>query len=262
MIKVVKIFCAAVLVGVLAACGGVVNFKNVKLSESDTVRTISGILAKPEGEGPFPGVVLLHTGGGLKGPVVEDWPEYLTALGYVTLSVDNFGPRGIAYCPTPLCRNHRELSKDAYGALDFLASLPFVDKERVGVMGFSLGGNTINFFAGRGFKSSSGLDFKAAISFYGRCHRLLRYSETIPTTVIIGELENERRLSPCKALAEESSPSIKVYLLPDTYHAFDNSELTTLENDSNGNPMLYSQEATKKAREITKAFLAEHLGKR
>lgn len=221
VIKVAKILGAAALVFVLAACGGVVSFRNASFGEGDTTLTISGVLAKPEGEGPFPAVVLLHTGSGLRGRVLNDWPEYLTGLGYVTLSVDNFGPRRINRCPAPICRNHQELSRDAYGALDYLATLPFVERERIGVIGFCLGGNTIGYFAGRGFKSPSGVDFKAAISFYGRCHHLLRYSETIPTTVIIGELENERRLSPCKSLAEKSPASIKVYIFPDTYHSFD-----------------------------------------
>lgn len=77
----------------------------------------SGLLAKPPGEGPFPAVALLHTCGGLTSVTTLDWPEYLTGLGYVTLSVDSFGSRGIKRCPTPLSRDRRELSRDAYGAL-------------------------------------------------------------------------------------------------------------------------------------------------
>jgi dienelactone hydrolase len=261
MLKLTKIFGTAALGALLAACGSLVSFQNANLSEKDMARTISALLAKPPGEGPFPAVVLLHSCGGLQPHVTNDWPDYLTGLGYVTLSVDSFGPRGIKRCPTPLARDRRELSRDAYGALQHLASLPFINKGRIGVMGFSLGGNTIDYFAGQDFKTPSGLNFKAAVSLYGDCRNLSGYTKTIPTTVIIGGLENEGRLSPCKTLAGQSPPSIKVHVLPGIYHGFDREEITTLRSDSSGNPMLYNWEATKRAREITKAFLAENLGK-
>jgi dienelactone hydrolase len=261
MIKVAKILGTALLLGVLTACAGLISFRNASFSEGDTTRTISGMLAKPEGKGPFPAVVLLHTCGGLRPHVYTDWANYLTALGYVALSVDSFGPRGIARCPTPLARDRRELSRDAYGALEYLASLPFIDKERIGVMGFSLGGNTIDYFAGQDLKTPTGLNFKAAVSVYGDCRNLSGYTKTIPTTVIIGDLENDSRLAPCKALATQSPPSIKVHVLSGTHHGFDQEDITTVRPDSGGNPMLYNEEATKRAREITRAFLAEHLGK-
>lgn len=261
MLGLTRILTTVALAGALAACGAVVSFQNAKLSDGDTARTIRGLLAKPPGEGPFPAVVLLHTCGGLQPHVLRDWPEYLTGLGYVTFSVDSFGSRSIKSCPTPLARDRRELSRDAYGALEYLASMPFVDKARIGVMGFSLGGNTIDYFAGQEFATPNGLNFKAAVSLYGDCRNLPGYTKTIPTIVVIGDLENQERFLPCKTLAGQSPPSIKVHVLPGIYHGFDQEQITTLRPDSSGNPMLYDREATKKAREITKVFLAENLGK-
>lgn len=261
MLKLTNIGTAAALLGFLSACGSLVSFQNARLSGGDTARTISGLLAKPSREGPFPAVVLLHSCGGLQPHVTRDWPDYLTGLGYVTLSVDSFGPRGIKRCPTPIIRDRRELSRDAYGALEYLASLPFIKKDRIAVMGFSLGGNTIDYFAGQDFSTRGGLNFKAAVSLYGDCRNLSSYSKTIPTIVIIGDLEKEERLSPCKTLAEQPTASVKVYVLSGVYHAFDRDNFTTLTPDHRGNPMLYNPEAIKKAREITKDFFAEHLGK-
>ena len=274
VIKVVRILCAAVLLSVLAACvggctqpSGWVKFKNASF-EGGPTKVISGPLAKPDGNGPFPAVVILHTCGGLRPRFIVDWPDYLTGLGYVTLSVDSFRTRGKGRCR----RGRRralimELTAEAYGALDYLASLPYVDKERIGVMGFSLGGHIIDYFVGQGYKTPSGLDFKAAVSLYGKCHYLFGYASLppeitniIPTMVIIGELDI-RFLDGCKAIVGRS-PYIKVHLLPDTYHSFDAERHATLTDDYFGNPMLYSEKATIKARELTKAYLAEHLGKR
>jgi dienelactone hydrolase len=261
MCKLTKALGLTVLLGALGSCGSLISFQNAKLSDSDAARTISGLLAKPPGEGPFPAVVLLHSCGGLQGPVTTDWPDYLTSLGYVSLAVDSFGPRGIRRCPTPLSGDRKELSRDAYGGLQYLASLPFVDKQRIGVMGFSMGGNTVGYLVGQEFRTPSGLNFKAAVSVYGNCRLLLEYTKTIPTTIVIGERENKERLLACSALTANSRPSIMVHVLPDAYHAFDNPRYTTVTNDTNGNPMLYSGEATTKAREIIKVFLAEFLSK-
>jgi len=50
-------------------------------------------LQKPDGEGPFPAVVLLHTCGGLQQHVLE-WAQRLRAHEYVALVLDSFTPRG------------------------------------------------------------------------------------------------------------------------------------------------------------------------
>ena len=263
MMKAAKILGTASLVATLAACGGVVSFKNAKLWSGGTTQTISGVIAKPEGTGPFPAVVLLHHCGGLTDNLIVDWPDYLTSLGYVTLSVDSLGPRGFVHCSDSLI----EQDQDAYGALDYLASLPFVDKERIGVMGFSMGGNTIDDLVRQEFKTESGLNFKAAVNMYGFCHNLFVYTTgppgifelSFPTMVIVGELDRRHVLS-CEAAAGKS-PHIKVHVLPDTHHSFDNERYTSLRYDSFGNSALYSWEATKKARELTKVFLGEHLGR-
>ncbi|MGD9061864.1 MAG: hypothetical protein PVF72_15600, partial [Desulfobacterales bacterium] len=55
---------------------------------------LTGKLTKPQGDGPFPAVVLLHD---CRGPMPEyevPWIERLTNWGYVTFRVDSFGPRG------------------------------------------------------------------------------------------------------------------------------------------------------------------------
>jgi len=266
MIKVVRILCGAVLLSVLAACGEMVSFRNVS-GWGEPTQTISGVLATPKGEGPFPAVVLLHHCGGLVDQIIVDWPNYLTGLGYVTLSVDSLGPRGLSRCQGSRRPSNIERTQDAYGAVDYLASLPYIDKERIGVMGFSLGGITIDYFVGQGYKTPSGLNFKAAVSLYGRCTNMYGFAsyppeiiKIIPTMVIHGELDI-RRLDVCKATVGRS-PYIKVHLLPDTYHAFDDKRWGEVTDDPFGNPMKYSGKATKKARELTKAFFAEHLGKR
>ena len=138
---------AVALLSVLAACATGVSFQNVKLGTDDQkTQRVSGLLFKPEGTGPFPAVVLLHTCGGIKPHVTRHWPDYLTGLGYAVITVDTFGSRSFERCPVPLSWRevYQKMTRDAYGALDYLASLPDVDGTRIAVMGFSLGANAIN----------------------------------------------------------------------------------------------------------------------
>jgi hypothetical protein len=178
-------------------------------------------------------VVLLPTCEGLQPHVTKVWPEYLTRLGYATVTVDSLGPRGLRRCTIELVRDSPALTRDAYGALAYLASLAFV-------------------------RLPSGLTFKAAVSLYGACFALRPSPGMIPLTIIVGNKDKEMIVSSCSAVPNH--PSIRVHVLPDTYHAFDRPEITTLRYDFAGSPMLYSAAATRAAQEITKEFFAQHLG--
>ena len=112
---------AIVAVSLVACQVANVSFPNAKLYPNDRrSETVPGLLAKPEGKGPFPAVVLLPTCGGMKSHVTSYWPDYLNGLGYVALTADSLGARGYATCTRSnfMGKNHHEISKDAYGALD------------------------------------------------------------------------------------------------------------------------------------------------
>src|SRR5690349_9278675 len=99
---------------------------------------LQGLLRRPAGAGPFPAIVLLHSCNGNWRKLDERWGRKIAPWGYVTLTVDSFGPRGIDNTCTssaPL-----DMAFDAYRALDYLARQSFVDAGRVAVLGFSQGG--------------------------------------------------------------------------------------------------------------------------
>ena len=106
---------------------------------------------KPDGDGPFPAVVMMHDCSGL-GPrsigAPLRWARELVEQGYVVLIPDSFTPRGFAdgVCLIPgkqsVSVNGYARALDAYGALAALRALPYVDGKRVGIMGGSHGGWT------------------------------------------------------------------------------------------------------------------------
>jgi dienelactone hydrolase len=256
----------------LAGCEETVSFPSAKLTPTDEgpILTISGLLSRPAGNGPYPAVVLLHTCGGMNPHVTEDWPRFLNGLGYATFTVDSLGARGLSRCTRDLVENHRALTRDAYGALDYLAGQPFIDAKRIGVMGFSMGALTINYFAGRHITSPGGHGFRAAVSLYGGCYSIQRKpvfrtvpmpvdDRMIPLTVIVGANERDRLVSSCRVL--DGTGRMRVHVLPGAYHAFDQRQITAIRSDQAGNPMLYNAAATDRAREIVRAFFAGHLGR-
>src|SRR5690606_9777308 len=96
---------------------------------------LQGYLTRPQGDGPFPAIVLLHCCAGILSNDRETWPERLSSWGYVVLVVDSFSTRGIQEtCDAGLLVDR---VYDAYGALDFLSKYSFVDPSHVAVLGFS-----------------------------------------------------------------------------------------------------------------------------
>ena len=261
MIKIKKVFGLLAASFLVVACqSSNVSFKAGFLGKPNPDGIdISAILFKPDGKGPFPAVVLLHTCGGLKQHVTDDWPDFLTGHGYVVLTVDSYSPRGADNCREWVGRGWLlPQARDAFGALNYLANLPFVDGNRVGVMGFSTGAVVINEIIWR-FRREGERNFKAAISLYGACLSLNGYSkDDMPLMQIAAELDE--KAAPGCVDAGESSP-MEVHLLKNAYHGFDDLEFTSIRHENTNQPYLYSGSATDKARELTKIFFAKHLGK-
>jgi dienelactone hydrolase len=138
----VAAFVAALLIGTAAACSAAWSQSSAAVVEIESplaaARPLQGYLRQPNGAGPSPAVVLLHGCNGNWGRLDERWGKRIAAWGYVTLTVDSFGPRGIKNT----CNGGApvDLAFDAYRALSFLVRQPFVDPARVVVLGFSQGG--------------------------------------------------------------------------------------------------------------------------
>src|SRR3989442_2051768 len=103
--------------------------------------TVPGWELRPDGDGPFPAVVLLHTCHGVS-KSTHAWARWFRDRRYVALIVDSWAARGIGNeCDekTPDVPS-TERFDDTAGALRFLHAQRFVDPNRIGVIGWSDGG--------------------------------------------------------------------------------------------------------------------------
>ena len=119
-----------------AATGKPVSYK----SGDDTVQ---GVLYAPDGPGPFPAIVVIHEWWGLNDWVKEQASK-LSDQGYVTLAVDLYRGK-VAANPDMAHELMRGLPEDRAGrdlraAVAFLRSQDNVQKDRVGSIGWCMGG--------------------------------------------------------------------------------------------------------------------------
>ena len=108
-------------------------------------RELSAFYARPEGEGLFPAVVVIHEIFGLNDNI-RDIASRFSREGYAALAVDLFAGRNRALCMAQMMGGmlfnsleHRGV-KNLKAALSFLSQQPGIDSGRVGAIGFCMGG--------------------------------------------------------------------------------------------------------------------------
>ena len=109
-------------------------------------KQLTGFFARPEGEGPFPGLVIIHEIFGLT-ENIKHWAQRFAEVGYAALAVDLFAGRNRTVCMFSMMSglllnslDHRGI-QDLKATLTFLEAQPVVDHERVGAVGYCLGGS-------------------------------------------------------------------------------------------------------------------------
>ena len=104
-----------------------------------------GYLALPDTPGPHPGVVVIHEAYGLN-ENIKDIAGRFADQGYAALAVDLFGGRNRTICMARYMAGmlggsvNRVGISDLKAALTRLAEMPEIDPDRIGAIGFCMGG--------------------------------------------------------------------------------------------------------------------------
>ena len=278
MVAAKRMRAAPVMVGILLLAGGCAGAA-VQFPEEPRPGSVYHSLRKPDGEGPFPAVVLLHTCGGLQRHVHE-WAERLRAHGYVALVLDSFTPRGA----NVVCNNWSvsldEVVADAFRALAHLRTRPFVDGRRIGVMGFSYGAMaalrlTSAWYRGSGHPRAA--SFGAAVALYPYCtdSRLSRSPDArdrlnnlyddidTPLLILVAGADDQAPPAGCTEKAEalrRAGRPVSFKLYPGAPHGFDMTNVGTKgRRDAQGHFFRYDPEATADAAKVSLEFFDRHL---
>jgi len=131
--------------------------REVELSFRSEGLTLAGTLALPQGEGPFPAVLLLPGSGPVDrdenapGLPIDFFREAAHRLAREGIASFRYDKRGVGESEGDLSRaGMRDLVRDARAALEFLRSREEVDPRRVFVLGHSEGGVLAPLLASEG----------------------------------------------------------------------------------------------------------------
>jgi carboxymethylenebutenolidase len=217
---------------------------------------IDGLLNLPQGQGPWPGVVVIHDAIGY-GPDMKSTNERIAAAGYVALTPNMYSRGGRIRCITRVMRElmtqRGRALDDILAARDHLQALPECSG-RIGIAGFCMGGQFALLMSPKGFGASA--------PFYGTPlprHLSEALEGSCPIVASFGGRDPLGRGAPDRLRevteAKQITTDIKVY--PGVGHSFANA--------LPGQPLIrvagfgYDQAATEDAWSRVFAFFGEHL---
>jgi dienelactone hydrolase len=266
----------------LAACASpTVSFPNVT---PVAPLTIPATEVRPDGAGPFPAVVLMHGCHGVSAST-RQWAGWFRARGYVALIVDSWAARGIrdGCVPGPDIPNTERFS-DAIGALRWLHARPYVDRQHIGVIGWSNGGvfamavvngPSLERARARGVVVPEP-GFAAAVAMYpGGCSSLVNEGVVRPLLLLIGAADDWTLPGECarmvEAMQSRGAPA-SIVLYPGAVHYFDvvgqpRVVLPEVENRNKpdgccGATVGYDAAADADSHRRVEAFFGRYLGRR
>ena len=258
-------FCIGNPVACDAQQPGVPPVETVQIPVSPLPFILKGFLRRPEGVGRSPAVVLLPACGEYAKPLDDEWGARLSSWGYVTLTIDGFGPRGIKHCGHTVTTDYPELATDAYRGLNFLAQQRFVDSRRVALLGFAWGAwETLAAVERGSIEQAYEHKFHAAAAFFPFCDSF-KGVLTVPTLVLIGERDDQAVAEACRKMVDgeddmgisrqkgEGAPA-RLIVYPDAYFAFD---LPPLDAPTwyRGHRVEFNKSAADQSSEALRAFL-------
>ena len=218
--KTVRLLALVVLVTVTTFA---VDSKSVSYKSGD--ETVQGMLYTPSGTGPFPALVVIHEYWGLNDWVKEQASK-LADQGYLALAVDLYRGK-IATTPDmghELMRGLPEdrAKRDLHAAVEFLKSQPNVKKNRIGSIGWCMGG---------GYSLDVALqepDLAAAAINYGRLATDPEALKKINAAILGIFGGQDRGITPddvhkFEQALKQLGKKVEIKIYPDAGHAFENS---------------------------------------
>lgn len=184
-----------------------------------------GYLVTPTGNGPFPGVLVIHENRGLN-PYIEDVARRFGTLGFIALAPDGLYPAGgypgnDDYGRTlQASLDQEKLHVDMLNSAQYLRTHPLCNG-KLGATGFCWGGGAVNQLA-----VTMGEDLAAGVPFYGAAPPADDVAG-ITTPLLIQSAEDDERINAMwpdfEAALKASDASYTRHVYPGTMHGFHNN---------------------------------------
>lgn len=194
---------------------------------------ISARLIRPDTTGKFPVFVMMHGSDGIKHWEADFYGKALLEMGVGVLIVDSFSPRGIKETSsdqhqTPMTTN----GIDAMYVLKWLSSQPYVDATRIGIMGWSRGGEaTYSAYwpsLVQRIVPNVTARYSLFVPFFPPCREQLVSNQVGSGKMLflLGESDDDTPASRCVDYAKEINQrggNARTIVYPNSYHGFPNN---------------------------------------
>ena len=251
---ILRLTLAATLCLLLACHPALADIEKVRLKVG-VKGNMNAELMSPEGAGPFPAILLLHTSGGLQSGDLA-FAERLAAEGYLVLVPSFLEAYGITakFRTSAFLNNADEIYADFLQCASELRKNPKVSGKPIGAIGFSNGGYFALWLAAKG-DVQAGVSYYGALTGAGTDKSLSRFRQTFnanssPVLILHGSNDSTVHADKASALDEilkSSSATHELHIYDGAEHRFDRDRSPA--NDA----------AAGSAWEQTKAFLKVQL---
>ena len=190
-------------------------------------------LFRPQGKGPFPGVILMHGCGGWQPAVqhaLQSYARLLVESGFAVLNLDSFGPRkksGGMVCDSLELLTDARIYRvyDAFDALHYMKTLHYIDADNIFLMGQSNGGSVAIKAAmaddPRAY-GRAGAAFRAVVAYYPWCGAFEgRHAVLASPLLIFGGGQDDWTPPDECAHSTASGATLQVMIYPQAAHSFD-----------------------------------------
>ncbi|MCX6783174.1 MAG: dienelactone hydrolase family protein [Candidatus Levybacteria bacterium] len=157
ILKRIAMITVVVIVGFVLLLAGsisvdvIMGSQRIKVVSNTTVPGQKGspdvraFVAYPEGEGPFPAVIMIHEFYGLNESIVGK-AKGLAKKGYVVVAPDTFRGSTTSWIPRAIYQiitnKPKQVNQDLDAVFAWIVSQPKIAVDRVGILGFCYGGRT------------------------------------------------------------------------------------------------------------------------
>ena len=238
------------------------SFTSAPVRSADS-KTIRGFVSIPEGNGPFPAIIIAHGCLGVEQNQFE-WAQRLNAWGYVTVVIDSFSPRKVkSVCSDPELVSAETRAFDVFGAAAYLRNQAFVNPQKIGLIGFSHGGWTVLCAAQKKFPANAQEEpLQAAVAYYPWCPRFGLKETSTPLLVLMGKEDNWTPLDRCERLLAEQGEEFENYVrliaYNNAHHGFDDFSKKP-GTEFEGHTIAFDRESAANSILDTRAFFDLHL---
>ncbi len=182
---------------------------------------VTGAYFKPEGNGPFPAVIILGGCRGVGGPhdlaVVKSVNSEYLPRGIATLVIDSLTPRGVeAVCDAATAvATVAYRAEDAYAAMAWLDSRPEIDAKQIFLQGYSHGAMSAIEAIQPARTAAHSQKFAGVVAYYPYCAPSSKF--TVPTIILVGAPDAWVPASLCRGYRDKS---VDVTIYPKAPHGF------------------------------------------